>query len=319
MLGWPHTRTYCRDNPRGASQMKAFERKHYAVTGQTVGSVSECLHLGHPHRRAGQTGVMTTTADKAELLCSLHVPGDPLILVNVWDAVTARIVAAAPGVKALATASHAISFAHGVSDGEGLSLNQALEAARLVASAVELPVSVDFEKGYAAEPSGVEANVSRLIEAGAAGLNIEDSIGPSRAPQFDLATAASRVSAVRAAADKATVPLVINARVDTLAGGGEWDEAMERANAYLAAGADVIFMLGLGTEDKVKRALDEINGKVSVISSPTSVPLKRLAELGVSRVSFGPGPMGLTLAQLQAAATQFTARGDYPSELGFSY
>lgn len=78
-------------------------------------------------------------------------------------------------------------------------------------------------------------------------------------------------------------------------------------------------MLGLGTEDKVKRALDEIDGKVSVISNPTSVPLARLAELGVSRVSFGPGPLGLTLAHLQAAATQLTALGDYPPELGFSY
>lgn len=262
---------------------------------------------------------MTTTADKAELLRSLHVPGDPLIVVNVWDAVTARIVAAAPGVKALATASHSISFAHGVSDGEGLTVDQALEAARLVAGSVDVPVSVDFEKGYSPDVAGVEANVLRLIEAGAAGLNIEDSVGPSKAPQFDLAIAASRVAAARAAADKGGVPLVINARVDTLAGGGEWDEAMTRANAYLAAGADVIFMLGLGTEDKVKRALDEIDGKVSVISNPSSVPLKKLAELGVCRVSFGPGPLGLTLAHLQAAATQLTALGEYPTVLGFSY
>jgi iron complex transport system substrate-binding protein len=107
--------------------------------------------------------------------------------------------------------------------------------------------------------------------------------------------------------------------VDTLAGGGEWDEAMTRANAYLDAGADVIFMLGLSDEDKVKRALDEINGKVSVISSPASVPLKRLAELGISRVSFGPFILGLTLAHLQAAATQLTKLGDYPEELGFKY
>lgn len=262
---------------------------------------------------------MTSTAHKADLLRSLHVPGDPLILVNVWDAVSARIVAAAPGVRALATASHSVSFAHGVTDGEGLTVDQALSAARLVAGAVELPVSVDFEKGYASDAAGVEANVSRLIEAGAAGLNIEDSSGPSKAPQFDLATAASRVAAARAAADKAEVPLVINARVDTLAGGGEWDEAIARANAYLEAGADVIFMLGLGTEDKVKRALDEIDGKVSVISGPASVPLKRLAELGVSRVSFGPGPLGLTLSHLKEAATRLTALGDYPPELGFDY
>jgi len=264
---------------------------------------------------------MTTnpTFVKAELLRSLHVPGSPLIVTNVWDAVTARIVAEATGVKALATASHAISFAHGVPDGEGMTLDHALAAAKLVIDATELPVSVDFEKGYAEDAAGVEENVGRLIEIGAAGLNIEDSIGAAKAPQFDIDVAAARVAAAVAAGARAAVPLVVNARVDTLAGGGEWGEAVTRANAYLAAGADVIFFLGLSDEDKVKRALDEVNGKISVISNPKSVPLRRLAELGVSRVSFGPGTMGLTLAHLQAAATQLTALGDYPDELSFTF
>ena len=262
---------------------------------------------------------MTTTADKAALLSSLHIPGTPLIVTNVWDAVTARIVAGAPGVRALATASHAVSFAHGVDDGEGLTVEQALETARIVSAAVEIPVSVDFEKGYAADAAGVEANVARLIEAGAAGLNIEDSVGAAKAPTFPLEIATERVAAARRAAVSTGVPLVINARVDTLAGGGEWDDAIERANSYLGAGADVVFVLGLTTEELVSRALAEIDGKVSVISGPSSVPLKRLADLGVSRVSFGPGVLGLTLAHLQAAATQLTALGDYPAELGFEY
>ncbi|MBG6055080.1 2-methylisocitrate lyase-like PEP mutase family enzyme [Salinibacterium sp. CAN_S4] len=262
---------------------------------------------------------MTTTAAKAELLRSLHVPGTPLIVTNVWDAVTARIVAGSPGVKALATASHAVSFAHGVDDGEGLSIEQALTTARLIAAAVEIPVSVDFEKGYAQDAAGVQSNVEALIEAGAAGLNIEDSIGQPKAPLFDIDTAVSRVAAARAAGDATGVPITINARVDTLAGGGEWNDAITRANAYLAAGADCIFVLGLGDEAKVARALADINGKVSVISNPTSVPVKKLAELGVSRVSFGPGTLGLTLAHLQAATTQLTALGEYPAELGFSY
>jgi 2-methylisocitrate lyase-like PEP mutase family enzyme len=262
---------------------------------------------------------MTTTAEKAALLSSLHVPGTPLIVTNVWDAVTARIVAGAPGVKALATASHAVSFAHGVADGEGLSVEQALETARIVSAAVDIPVSVDFEKGYAADAAGVEANVARLIEAGAAGINIEDSIGADKAPTFPLEVATERVAAARRAAVSTGVPLVINARVDTLAGGGEWNDAIERANSYLGAGADVVFVLGLTTEELVSRALAEIDGKVSVISGPASVSLKRLADLGVSRVSFGPGVLGLTLAHLQAAATQLTALGDYPAELGFTY
>ena len=256
---------------------------------------------------------MTTTAEKSEILRSLHVPGTPLIVTNVWDAVTARIVAGAEGVKALATASHAVSFAHGVPDGEGLTVEQALETARLVVNAVELPVSVDFERGYAATLPELESNIARLVEAGAAGLNIEDSLPDKTLRPVDAATA--RIASVRSAGDN----IVINARADSLARGETFEQMVERANSYLGAGADCVFVLGLSNEDLVKRALDEIDGKISVFSGPASVPLKRLAELGVSRVSFGPGPMGLTLAHLQKTAAQLTALGVYPAELGFSY
>ncbi|MET4782902.1 isocitrate lyase/phosphoenolpyruvate mutase family protein [Glaciihabitans sp. UYNi722] len=260
------------------------------------------------------------TADKATLLTSLHIPGEPLIVTNVWDAVTARIVAEARGVKALATASHAVSFAHGVPDGEGLTVEQALETARLVAGAVEIPVSVDFEKGYAADAAGVQQNVVRLIEAGAAGLNIEDSLESASGPLRDADESVARVAAARKAADEAGVPLAINARVDALVGAPrDWAGAMERANRYLDAGATSIFVLGLPTEGLVERAVKDVNGPVAVISGATSVPLRKLADLGVARVSFGPGTLGLTLAHLQRAATTLTALGEYPEELGFAY
>ena len=180
-------------------------------------------------------------------------------------------------------------------------------------------MSVDFEKGYSPDAAGVQRNVERLIATGAVGLNIEDSVGAPKAPTFPVDVAAARVAAARAAGDATGVPIVINARVDTLAGGGEWDDAVQRANAYLAAGADTIFFLGLGTEELVARAIAEVNGRISVIGHPGALPLSRLAELGVSRVSFGPGALGLTLAHLQAAASQLTALGDYPAELGFKY
>jgi 2-methylisocitrate lyase-like PEP mutase family enzyme len=265
------------------------------------------------------TSELVQTAARAELLRSLHVPGTPLIVTNVWDAITARTVAAVPGVKALATASHAISFAHDVPDGEGLSLDQALAAASLITHAVDIPVSVDFERGYAADVAALEHNIARLIATGAAGLNIEDTVDAAAGQLFPLEIATARVAAVRETARTVGVPLVINARVDTLVRGGEWNDMVQRANSYLGAGADVIFVLGLDTEEKVTRALEEIDGKVSVISGATSVPLKRLAELGVSRVSFGGRPLGLTLAHLQRTAAQLTALGDYPQELGFDY
>ena len=137
--------------------------------------------------------------------------------------------------------------------------------------------------------------------------------------QFAIEVAAARVAAARAAGVSTGIPVVINARVDTLAGGGEWDEAVARANAYLEAGADCIFFLGLSTEELVAKAIAEVNGKISVIGHPGAVPLKTLAELGVSRVSFGPFMLGLTLSHLQSAAAQVTALGEYPAELGFQY
>jgi 2-methylisocitrate lyase-like PEP mutase family enzyme len=261
-----------------------------------------------------------STAEKADALRALHVPGDPLIVTNVWDSITARIVAGAPGVRALATASHSISEAHGVEDGEGLDVDDALAAAQLVIRSVDLPVSVDFEKAYATDAAGTLDNVWRLIEAGAAGLNLEDSLGQAKAPLYDIDTQVSKIAAARQAGDRAGVPIVINARVDSLAGDPEsWDDAIRRANAYLEAGADCAFVLGLSTDDQVKRALDEIHGKVSVISGASSIPLGRLAELGVSRISFGPRIMGLTLSHLRDAAAQLTARGEYPAELGFAF
>lgn len=254
-------------------------------------------------------------AAHADLLRALHVPGDPLIVTNVWDAASARAVAGAAGVRALATASHAVSESRGVADGEGLTVDEALDAAGIIVRSVDLPVSVDFERGYAADAAGVEANVKRLAETGAAGLNFEDSLGGTTMRAF--AEQVERVAAVRAGADAAGVPLVINARVDSLRRGESFDVAVERANAYLAAGGDAAFVLGLDTAELVARAVAEIDGPVSVIASAGYIPLTQLADLGVARVSFGPAPQALTLRHLAAAAEVLTARGEYPAELKF--
>lgn len=261
-----------------------------------------------------------TTAEKAAALAALHVPGDPLIVVNVWDAMTARIVARTPGVRALATASHSVAYALGVEDGEGMSVDMALAAAGRITAATDLPVSVDFERGYAADAAGVRANVARLIEAGAVGLNIEDSLAGATSERRPIADAAARVAAARAAADEAGVPLAINARTDTLAGSPEnWSEAIDRANAYVDAGATSVFMLGLRTEQLVADAVAAVRAPIAVFAHPGYLPLSRLAELGVGRISFGPQILGLTLAHLADAAALLTARGEYPAELSYRY
>ena len=263
---------------------------------------------------------MTSTAEKAAALSALHIAGDPLIVVNVWDAMTARIVARTPGVKALATASHSVAFSLGVDDGEGMSVDMALDAAGRITASTELPVSVDFERGYAPDAAGVRDNVARLIEAGAAGLNIEDSLAGATSARRPIADAAARVAAARAAADAAGVPLAINARTDTLAASPDsWDEAIERANAYVDAGATSIFMLGLRTSRHIADAVAAVRAPLAVFAHPGYLPLSELAELGVGRISFGPQTLGLTLSHLADAAAQLTARGDYPAELAFAY
>lgn len=263
---------------------------------------------------------MTSTADKAAALSALHIAGDPLIVVNVWDAITARIVARAPGVRALATASHSVAYSLGVEDGEGMSVDIALAAASRITASTELPVSIDFERGYAADASGVRDNVARLIDAGAAGLNIEDSRAGARSERRPIDEAAARVAAARAAADAAGVALAINARTDTLAGSPDnWSEAIDRANAYVDAGATSIFMLGLSTEQRIADAVAAVRAPIAVFAHPGYMPLARLAELGVGRISFGPQILGLTLQHLGEAAARLTARGEYPEALGYRY
>lgn len=255
----------------------------------------------------GATGELTAGGR----LGALHVPGDPLVLVNVWDAASARAVAQTPGVRALATASHAISEMLGVDDGEGMTVDQAIGAAQVVIDAVDLPVSVDFERGYGATPDAVAENVRRLAVTGAAGLNLEDSVSDSQ--MRDAAEQVERIRAARSAAPE----LWINARVDSLRRGESVEQMLERANAYLEAGGGSAFVLGLDTPELVSRAVDGIAGPVAVIARHGGIPLSQLADLGVARISFGPGPHRLAMTWLARTAQALTARGDYPAELTF--
>lgn len=250
------------------------------------------------------------SADKANLLRELHRPGDPLILVNVWDAASARTVAAADGCRAIATASWSIAAAHGHEDGEQISLELMLAAIERIAAAVELPVTADIEAGFGDTPAAVSDTVAAVIAAGAVGVNLEDRLRPA-------AEHAAILAAVRERREREGVPLVINGRSDEfLIGERNLDEAVGRARAYLEAGADSFFIPGLVELDDTRRLIEELGGApVNVLALPVSPPLAELAEAGVARVSFGPGPMGVAYAALGEAATTLLARGDYPSSL----
>ncbi|MCP2325887.1 2-methylisocitrate lyase-like PEP mutase family enzyme [Hamadaea flava] len=179
----------------------------------------------------------------AELFRSLHVPGRPLVLANAWDAASAALVAAA-GAPAVATTSAGVAWSLGVPDGDVLAREQAVELIARIVRAVGVPVTADIESGFGATPDEVAETVRAVVAAGAAGINIEDNSHGGPAVLRPVAEQAERLAAVRdAAADSG---LFVNARIDTyLAGAGGLDETVERAIAYLAAGADGVFVPGV--------------------------------------------------------------------------
>jgi len=199
----------------------------------------------------------------------LHVPGKPLILVNAWDAASARLVEAA-GAAAVGTTSAGVAWSLGAPDGDALALPAAVAAIERITAVVSVPVTADIERGY----GDVAETVRRVSAAGAVGVNIED--GATAQPD--------RIAAARAAAPG----LFLNARIDTyLAGAGDLDETVERATAYLAAGADGIFVPGVTDPATVAALVDRIDAPINVMVGPGAPGVSELAALGVARISLG--------------------------------
>ncbi len=238
---------------------------------------------------------------RADTLRSLHVPGRPLLLVNAWDAATAIAVARA-GAKAIATTSAGVSWSLGYADGERVPRDLTLAAAARVAAAVDLPVSADLEAGF----GDVAETVRLALEAGIVGMNLEDAHPEGAGDRlFSVDEAASRVKAARRAADAAGVPFVINARTDIYFKniGDErkrFDATVERANAYLAAGADCAFVPFVRDAATIGALVKAIKGPVNVLAVSGMPDLPELAKLGVARVSLGSSPIRVMLAMLAA-------------------
>ncbi len=252
---------------------------------------------------------------KAELLRSLHVPGEPLVLLNVWDAAGAAVVAGA-GAPAVATASAAIAAGLGVPDGQVVTRAQMLEAVARIAAAVDVPVSADMEAGYGDTPEAATESALGVIDAGAAGLNLEDTAETGNDPLLSVETFAAKVAAVRSRADDEGVPLVINARTDVyLAQVGEPDTRLEhaigRGRAYLEAGADCVFVPGAPDARTIRGLVDGIGGPVSVINSLGAFTVAELAALGVTRVSVGPGAYRSALGLVRLMASEAYDAGTF--------
>ncbi|MBC7630010.1 isocitrate lyase/phosphoenolpyruvate mutase family protein [Aeromicrobium sp.] len=252
---------------------------------------------------------MTNRAAQAQTLLDLHTDPDLLKVVNVWDAISARVVSEVEGVKALATASHSIAAAYGYEDGENIPVELMIEACGGIVAATELPVTADLEGGY-----GNPGETARMaMGVGIVGANLEDQLKP-------IHEAASAVEAVLKAGQDEGINFVLNARTDAFVKAGDKPhadvlaDAIERGRVYLATGAPLVFVPGPVSEDDIKAFVDAWGPqKLTLIGAPGSVPLARMAELGVARVSYGPFAQSVALMALQDLTADVIAGGGLPS------
>ena len=236
---------------------------------------------------------------KADRLRDLHVPGDPLLLLNAWDAASA-VVIARTGARAIATSSAAAANALGYADGQHLTREQMLGAVAAIASAVDLPVTADMEAGYGDDPEAAAATARGVVAAGAVGLNMED-LRDGGDELLPIESFTAKIAAVRAVGEETGIPLVLNARTDAFLGqigdpATRIERAVERGRAYLEAGADCIFVPGVVALDVITALVQGIDGPVSVLAVPGSPALSDLKALGVARISTGSGPYRAALA-----------------------
>jgi 2-methylisocitrate lyase-like PEP mutase family enzyme len=247
-----------------------------------------------------------TQSDKYRAFAALHVPGDPVILFNVWDAGSAKAVAEA-GAKAIATGSASVAGAHGFTDAEGLPIGMALANAALVVGAVDLPVTIDFEGAYAVEPEGVAASMARLLATGAIGCNFEDQVVGGEG-LHDITDQAARIAAARGAVG---ADFFINARTDIFLKAkadthdiAKVDAALERARAYADAGASGFFIPGLADLALLERFCAASPLPVNFMAWPGTPPAAEIAATGIARISHGPFPWRLAMAALKDAAAK---------------
>jgi 2-methylisocitrate lyase-like PEP mutase family enzyme len=253
--------------------------------------------------------------EKAETLLSLHLDGGLLVLPNIWDPIGARILEA-KGYPAIATASAAVSASLGYEDGEKINRSTLIDILGRIALSVDVPVTADIETGYGESLSELELTAEQVIESGVVGVNIEDSL-ENGAGLRAIEEQCRRISTLRQIANRHGAHLVINARVDSFVspsfvdGQRAIEEAVVRARAYAAAGADCIYPIGPGDEATVRMLRDRIESPINILGGPTAAPLHILREIGINRVSFGPFVFRSCLRKFVDIVEGLSADGDY--------
>lgn len=248
----------------------------------------------------------TRTGDHYHRFAALHDPARPLVLVNVWDAGSARVAADA-GAVALATGSWAVAAAHGRDDGEELPLALALDNIRRITAAVDIPVSADIERGYGDSPDEVATTVAAFMKAGAVGINIEDAL-----TETTRRTAADNAARIRGIRARVGGRLWINARTDVFfQTAPEQHEAaigevIERSHAYKEAGADSLFVPGLTQARLIKKLAESSSLPINIMST-SSADVTASTGLGACRISMGPGPYLAAMDAVAAIVTTHSA------------
>ena len=250
---------------------------------------------------------MADQRHKAEQFRAFHIPGKPLVLFNIWDAGSAKAVAAG-GAKAIATGSWSVANANGFADGERIPLALAIDNLRRIVGATDLPVTIDLESGYGDASEVVAETIALAIDAGAVGCNLEDSF-PANGKLRETVDQADRIRRARQTADAANIHFFINARTDIFfqRPPDQHDDAMvvdaiERARAYAEAGADGLFAPGLADITLIARLAEASPLPLNIMVVDATPPARVLAEHGVARVSHGPRPYLMAMKALEEAA-----------------
>jgi 2-methylisocitrate lyase-like PEP mutase family enzyme len=254
-------------------------------------------------------------AELAKQFRQLHTQR-PLILPNAWDAASARVIEAA-GAQAIATTSAGVSWSLGRPDGQNLGRREMLEVVRQVVQTVSVPVNADIESGYGeGSLEDVTETVKELITVGVAGINLEDTPGRNGQVLLTAEEQAERISTARGAAKAAGGDLVINARTDVYlfqVGAPEtrFDAVVQRARTYFEAGADCVFVPGVMDAKTIGRLVKAMDGPLNIMAMPGAPSAPQLGELGVARLSVGPGVAQVALAAAQRAARELLGEGTY--------
>ena len=238
---------------------------------------------------------MPNQIERAESFRKLHVPGDPVIIFNVWDPGSAVAVASV-GAKAIATGGHGVANAFGYDDGEKIPLQLVFENAARITNSIELPFSMDIDTGYGETTDDLRKTIAGVIKAGVIGINIEDKlVGTTNLRP--TAEQTSRLAVIREEAERAGLALFINARTDLFSttDPNEHNEstvkaALERAQAFKDAGADGLFVPILSDIKLIKALCDQSPLPVNILWLDGSPSPRDLAAAGVARISYGPGP-----------------------------